>query len=63
MKSQERHNLSNETYFNESIYLPLGQSVSIYTCPGGTANAGDARDVAKEMATEMESQKVRHDQY
>ena len=53
MKSQERHNLSNETYFNESIYLPLGQSVSIYTCPCGTANAGDAGDVAKEMATEM----------
>ena len=32
MKSQERHNLINETYFNESIYLPLGQSISIYAC-------------------------------
>ena len=51
MKSQERHNLSQETYFNESIYLPLGQSVSTYACPGVTANAGDAGDVAKEVAT------------
>ena len=41
MKSQERHNFINETYFNESIYLPLGQTISIYACPGGTADAGD----------------------